>query len=81
MSDESAGRALLEEIDRLVADEHRLYERGLADLGDRQHLRRIEVELDQCWDRLRQRRALQHSGPDPNRARLRPATIVDNYQQ
>ena len=80
MSDGSAGRVLLDEIERLVADEHRLSRTGLADLGDRQQLRRIEVQLDQCWERLRQRRALQDSGRDPNQVRLRPAPIVDNYQ-
>jgi hypothetical protein len=41
----------------------------------------IRVELDQCWDLLRQRRALRDAGQDPNRARVRPASVVEKYEQ
>jgi Protein of unknown function (DUF2630) len=39
----------------------------------------VEVELDQCWDLLRQRRALRETGGDPRAARLRPAGEVEGY--
>ncbi len=42
-------------------------------------LRRVEVELDQCWDLLRQRRALRESGGDPREAQVRPPDEVEGY--
>ena len=41
----------------------------------------IEVMLDQCWDLLRQRRAKREFGGDPDEAHVRPANVVENYQQ
>jgi Protein of unknown function (DUF2630) len=41
----------------------------------------IIVELDQCWDLLRQRQALQDAGRNPNEAHVRPPEIVENYEQ
>ena len=35
--------------------------------------------LDQCWDLLRQRRALREFGDDPSRARVRDADVVKKY--
>lgn len=48
---------------------------------DEEHdrLRRLEVELDQCWDLLRQRRALRETGGDPRAAAVRPADEVEGY--
>jgi hypothetical protein len=37
--------------------------------------------LDQCWDLLRQRRALRGAGRDPDEAHVRPAKVVENYEQ
>jgi hypothetical protein len=37
------------------------------------------VELDQCWDLLRQRRALRETGGDPEKAAIRPPDIVEKY--
>jgi Protein of unknown function (DUF2630) len=42
-------------------------------------LRRVEVELDQCWDLLRQRRALRERGGDPREAQVRPPDEVEGY--
>ncbi|OBK53505.1 DUF2630 family protein [Mycobacterium sp. 1081908.1] len=42
-------------------------------------LRRLEVELDQCWDLLRQRRALRETGGDPRAAQVRPPDEVEGY--
>lgn len=49
--------------------------------ADQKRLANIQVELDQCWDLLRQRRALRDVGEDPNEAELRPPDIVENYEQ
>jgi hypothetical protein len=44
-------------------------------------LKKIEVELDQCWDLLRQRQARRAAGQDPNKAHVRSPKIVENYEQ
>ena len=41
--------------------------------------RLVETELDQCWDLLRQRRALRETGGDPKDAQVRPADQVEGY--
>ena len=75
---------LFSRINELADEEHRL-ERSHATeaLSDDDHsrLREIEVALDQCWDLLRQRRARRASGLDPDEAAVRPADVVENYQQ
>jgi hypothetical protein len=75
---------VLDHIQRLVEEEHRLYERGehnaLAD-AERQTLEKVQVELDRCWDLLRQRRALRSAGVDPDQAQARPADVVEKYEQ
>jgi hypothetical protein len=75
---------VLNHIQELVEEEHRLYERGekttLAD-ADRQRLAKVQVELDQCWDLLRRRRALRGAGLNPDMAEVRPAEVVEKYEQ
>lgn len=76
---------LIAHIDALVEEEHRLHGRasdgeGLGD-DDRERLRSLEVQLDQCWDLLRQRRARRHAGQDPDDVAARPADVVEHYQQ
>jgi hypothetical protein len=71
-------------IEQLVAEEHELWERessGKATDGDRQRLAEVKVSLDQCWDLLRQRRALREFGRDPDDASARPEEVVENYWQ
>jgi len=71
-------------IDRLVDEEHKLWEReaaGEASDSDRQRLEALRVSLDQCWDLLRQRRARRHAGQDPESTDLRSAQIVERYEQ
>jgi hypothetical protein len=46
---------------------------------EHEQLRRAEVELDQCWDLLRQRQALRDSGGDPSRATARSEGTVEGY--
>jgi Protein of unknown function (DUF2630) len=71
-------------IEQLVAEEHELWEReaaGNASDGDRQRLKGLKVSLDQCWDLLRQRRALRDAGRDPDDATARSEEVVENYRQ
>jgi uncharacterized protein DUF2630 len=68
----------------LVSEEHELWKResaGEASDGDRQRLQQLRVQLDQCWDLLRQRRALAEAGFDPDAAAERSADVVERYQQ
>jgi hypothetical protein len=71
-------------IEQLVAEEHELWEReaaGAATDDDRRRLDAVKVSLDQCWDLLRQRRALSNSGLDPDAATARPPEVVERYLQ
>jgi Protein of unknown function (DUF2630) len=71
-------------IEQLVAEEHELWQRestGSATDGDRQRLQQLKVSLDQCWDLLRQRRALREAGRDPSEADVRRAEVVERYEQ
>ena len=71
-------------IEQLVAEEHELWEResnGRATDEDRRRLQAVKVSLDQCWDLLRQRRALSEFGLDADAARARPAEVVEGYEQ
>jgi hypothetical protein len=74
-------RPVQKHIEDLVAEEHRLREHKTPSETDEKRLRAIEVELDQCWDLLRQRRALREFGEDPDGARVRPPDVVENYEQ
>lgn len=81
MTKQNSDRPVSKHIERLVKEEHALYEQGTLSDGDRQRLRTLEVELDQCWDLLRQRRARREFGGDPGKARVRPPEVVENYEQ
>jgi hypothetical protein len=71
-------------IEELVAEEHELWEResrGAATEDDRRRLEAVKVSLDQCWDLLRQRRALREAGFDPESAHARDSDVVEHYEQ
>jgi hypothetical protein len=73
-----------ERIEQLVAEEHELWQResdGIAGQSDRERLGQLRVSLDQCWDLLRQRRALRGAALDPDEAEARPADVVERYEQ
>jgi hypothetical protein len=72
---------VLSHIDELVKEEERLYGKNGLTGDDRGRLAELKVKLDQCWDLLRQRRALREFGNDPDKAKVRPAKIVENYEQ
>jgi hypothetical protein len=81
MAIEDKDKSVLNHIDRLVKEEEGLYGRSELTNNDRERLGQLKVELDQCWDLLRQRRALREFGDDPDKAKVRPARIVENYEQ
>ena len=71
-------QTILERVHDLVEEERSLRDGGPgADAGER--LARIEEELDQCWDLLRQRRAKREFGDDPEQAQSRDADTVEGY--
>jgi hypothetical protein len=75
---------IIRRIDALVDEEHQL-ERGHVgeglDANGRRRLRELEVQLDQAWDLLRQRRARRSAGMDPDEAETREPSVVERYQQ
>jgi hypothetical protein len=76
---------IIRQIDALVDEEHTL-ERAHGDgksltKDEKARLRDLEVQLDQLWDLLRQRRARRAAGLDPDAAETRDATTVEGYRQ
>jgi hypothetical protein len=72
---------ILNRIHALVDEEHKLREGGQHDDEQRARIGEIEAHLDQCWDLLRQRRAKQQYGRDPEEAHARPEPQVESYLQ
>jgi uncharacterized protein DUF2630 len=81
MANENLDQPVRKHIEELVKEEHRLREAKSLASPDHRRLEAIQVELDQCWDLLRQRRALREFGDDPDHARVRPKNVVENYEQ
>ena len=81
MANQKSDQPVLSHIDQLVKEEERLYAKNSLTDDDQARLAEVKVELDQCWDLLRQRRALREFGEDPDKAKVRPAKIVENYEQ
>jgi len=80
MSGRITDSAVFAHIQKLVAEEEALYAHGAPSDADRDRLKALNVELYQCWDLLRQRRALREFGRDPNEAHARPARVVEKYE-
>ena len=79
MEDHSKESPVLTHIEQLVAEEHRLFDKKSLDDSESRRLAAIQVELDQCWDLLRQRRALAETGHDAGEAQVRPPEVVEKY--
>ena len=84
MSDET----IANRIESLVAEEKELRKQEQTDAGaadqleaDQERLRQVQIELDRCWDLLRQRRAREEFGQDPDEAQVRDADTVERYWQ
>jgi hypothetical protein len=73
---------VIERIEQLAHEEHALFEkesRSEASTRERSRLKEIQVQLDQCYDLLRQRRARRAAGLDPDGAAVRDETTVEGY--
>jgi hypothetical protein len=77
-------RQVLDRIDKLVQEEEALLHRHEGEgLDDDEHARldELRIQLDKAYDYLRQRRALRHSGQDPEDASMRDGGTVETYEQ
>ena len=81
MAQPTSDETVLAKIESLVHEEQHLYAQGQLSDHDQVRLEKIQVELDQCWDLLRQRRARREFGQDPDGAKVRPASVVERYEQ
>ncbi len=74
---------ILNQVNELVDEEKKLraalQHREIDESEEHKRLRALEVQLDQCWDLLRQRRALRETGGDPGAASVRPPDEVEGY--
>ena len=75
----ASDRTILDHINELVDEEKRLRAAAPAEEAA-SRLRHVEEQLDQCWDLLRQRRALREFGGDADQAAPRDPQTVENYQ-
>ena len=69
-------------IESLANEEHELFakeSRGEASTKERARLKEIQLQLDQLYDLLRQRRARRAAGLDPEEAVPRDPDIVEGY--
>ena len=76
-----ADQNIANRIEKLVAEEHELWERegsGASTPDDSRRLESLQVSLDQCWDLLRQRRALREAGRSPDEAWTTTRHFLDN---
>ncbi|MDT0548693.1 MULTISPECIES: DUF2630 family protein [Streptomyces] len=82
-SEAEAEKQILGRITEMISQEKDLRDRLAQDSIDQstEHARlaRLEAELDQCWDLLRQRRARVAAGQDPEEAGVRSASEVEDY--
>jgi hypothetical protein len=75
---------LRDRIEGLVAEERRLLEESVGKGPDEtrhERLQELKVELDQCWDLLRQREAHEEFRLDPENTSVRDETTVEGYEQ
>src|SRR5262245_52727241 len=81
MAESRGDEQVLARIKELVEEEHALLSSKRLDQSSHARAESLRVELDPCWDLLRQRRAKREFGEDPNQAQVRPARIVEKYEQ
>ena len=75
---------ILKHINALVDEEHELIqlaEQGGMNDEERARMHELQVQLDQYWDLLRQRRARREFGLNPDEVNVRDPKIVEHFQQ
>jgi hypothetical protein len=75
---------ILQKVSDLTDEEKRLedsHEHEALSGEKLARLRAIEIELDQCWDLLRRRRARRAAGLNPDGTGVRSESVVENYEQ
>jgi len=80
MDDES----IRNRIESMVDEEQRLLrDAGGAGADEPRHerLEELRIELDRCWDLIRQRQGREEFGLDPENVHARDADTVENYEQ
>ena len=79
----SKDQGIHERISGLIAEEKSLREQlgqgKISEGEEHARLNEVEVQLDQCWDLLRQRDALRAIGENPDDAAVRPPSTVEGY--
>lgn len=74
---------ILQRVHALIETEHELRAKlasgDVSPAEEHDRLRDTEIALDQAWDLLRQRRARQEYGEDPDQAQTRSAREVEGY--
>lgn len=79
----SRGEEVNRQIGELVTEERALRQQPGHRLSaaEYERIKQVERALDQCWDLLRQRRAKEEFGENPDEARPRSISQVEEYQQ
>ncbi|CCG01424.1 DUF2630 family protein [Blastococcus saxobsidens] len=72
---------ILTRIHTLVDEEHALRDSSEHTDETRARMSKVEADLDQCWDLLRQRRAKRQYDENPDEAQVRPEQQVESYLQ
>ncbi|HYH26709.1 MAG TPA: DUF2630 family protein [Blastococcus sp.] len=72
---------ILHRIHSLVDEEHKLRDSSEHTDETRARMSKLEADLDQCWDLLRQRRAKRQYDENPDEAEPRPEPTVESYLQ
>jgi hypothetical protein len=73
-------KTILQHVSELVEEEKQLRAGAAQPEEKAERLRHLNEQLDQCWDLLRQRRALREFGGDPGSAQVRDARTVEGYE-
>lgn len=72
---------VLGHIKNLTENEEKLWAKENISDEEVKKLHEIKLELDQCWDLLRRRRALRDAGKNPDQAELRDIDSIENDQE
>ena len=76
---------ILTHIDTCVRREHELLDRASGGTSlsadEKKELDELQVQLDRFYDLLRQRRAREEFGQDPDETKMRSGKTVERYLQ